>query len=67
MEMAVNEISAEKVVSTQSPATKDNGRVRLGLMSPSFPPVRVGPADVADDGQVRLGLMSPTFPPARTR
>jgi hypothetical protein len=63
----VKQTSAEKLVSTPSHATSDNGKVRLGLMSPSFPRVRVEPTDVADNGQVRLGLMSPSFPRTRTR
>ena len=67
MEIAVKSISAEKVVNTRHPAIEDNGKVRLGLMTPSFPPVRVSPTDVADNGRVRLGLMSPSFPLSRTR
>jgi hypothetical protein len=67
MEVAVKEIGAEKVVGTPSPATKDNGKVYMGAMSPSFPPVRDRPADLADSGRLRMGAMSPTFPPNRTR
>ena len=63
----MKEITAEKVVKTPSPATKDNGKVRMGLLSPSFPPVCVKPAKVADNGKVRLGLLSPSFPLSRTR
>lgn len=36
--------------------TADRGRVRLGSMSPPFPP-----AKIADKGKVRLGSMSPAF------
>jgi hypothetical protein len=39
----------------------------MGLLSPSFPPVRAKPAHVADAGQVRLGLLSPSFPLSRIR
>jgi hypothetical protein len=67
MEIAVKRMSAEKLVSVPSPATRGNGKLRLGLMSPGFPRVRVEPTDVADNGRVRLGLMSPSFPRSRIR
>jgi hypothetical protein len=63
----VKEIGAIEVVNTPTPAIKDDGRVRLGLMSPSFPPVRSTPRNAADNGQVRMGLMSPSFPLGRAR
>ena len=67
MEVAVKEVSAEKVVSSRSPAAEDNGKVRMGTLSPSFPPVRDKPANLADAGRLRMGTMSPTFPLSRTR
>jgi hypothetical protein len=67
MERTVIEISANKVVNTPSPAIEDCGKVRMGTMSPTFPPVRIHPANLADDGRLRMGTMSPTFPPVRTR
>lgn len=67
MEVAVKSMSAEKVVNTRDPATEDNGKVRMGTMSPSFPPVRDRPANLADSGRLRMGTMSPTFLPARAR
>jgi hypothetical protein len=67
MEATVNDIRAIEVLKSTAQATKDDGRVRMGLMSPSFPPVRVSPAEVADKGKTRLGLMSPSFPVSRTR
>jgi len=45
----------------------DEGKVKLGLTSPLFPPVRSEPQNVADRGTVRLGLTSPLFPPVRSR
>src|SRR5690242_9323471 len=36
MEVAVKGISEEKVVSTCHPVTQDDGKVRLGTLSPSF-------------------------------
>jgi hypothetical protein len=63
----VTEIGAEKVLTTRNPATDDSGKVRLGLLSPSFPPVRTTPPSAADKGQVRIGLLSPSFPLSRTR
>jgi hypothetical protein len=44
---------------------EDSGKVRVGNMSPSFPPVRTTPADVRDLGKVQMGNMSPSFPPVR--
>jgi hypothetical protein len=70
MEVAVKETGAEKVVvsrSSRSPATEDDGKLRMGAMSPSFPPVRDKPANLADSGRLRMGAMSPTLPPSRTR
>jgi hypothetical protein len=67
MEDTVKEIRADKVVRTRNPETEDSGKVRLGLLSPLFPPVRSEPGNVADGGKVRLGLTSPTFPPVPSR
>lgn len=61
------EIGAEKVVSTPSPATEDSGKLRIGTLSPTFPPVRARPANLADSGRLRMGTLSPTFPRIRTR
>ena len=63
----MKDVTAEKLASTPSPATKDNAKVRVGAMSPTFPPARDRPANVADSGRLRMGAMSPTFPPVRTR
>jgi hypothetical protein len=60
----VKEISIVKI---PAPTIKDDGKVRLGLTSPLFPPIRSKPATVADGGKVRLGLTSPLFPPVRSR
>jgi len=43
------------------PSVEDNGKVRLGYLSPSLPPVRVAPANVKDEGKVRLGYLSPSL------
>jgi hypothetical protein len=58
-------ICAEKVISTPSPGTEDSGKIRIGTLSPTFPPARAKPDNVADSGRVRMGTLSPTFP--RTR
>ena len=63
----MKEISAEKVVNSRSPATEDDGKLRMGDMRPSFPPVRDRPANSADSGRLRMGTMSPTFPLSRVR
>jgi len=67
MEAIVEKIGADKVVGASNAATEDNGRVRMGTLSPSFPPAHSRPASVADEGQIRVGTVSPTFPPARVR
>ena len=41
--------------------------VRMGFVSPAFPPVRFTPANVADNGNVQMGFVSPAFPPAASR
>ena len=64
----VKNIRQEKLVPGATRATQDSGRVRIGTVSPTFPPVRGDtPAIFADTGQLRMGTMSPTFPPVRTR
>ena len=47
------------------PSIADTGKVRLGYLSPSLPPVRVAPTDQRDTGKVRLGNLSPSLPPVR--
>jgi hypothetical protein len=47
------------------PEIEDGGRVQLGAVSPSFPPVRAAPANVKDRGKVEMGAVSPSFPPVR--
>jgi hypothetical protein len=60
----VKEISTVKI---PTHTIKDDGRVRLGVTTPLFPPVRAEPENVADGGKVRLGVTSPLFPPLRAR
>jgi hypothetical protein len=69
---AIEELEAQMkiYISTLTPkrATRDiedSGKVRVGNMSPSFPPVRTPPADAKDPGKVQMGNMSPSFPPVR--
>jgi hypothetical protein len=67
MEVTVKTISEDKVVNTRHPVTEDDGKVRMGTLSPSFPPVRDRPANLADAGRLRIGTLSPTFPLSRIR
>jgi len=60
----VKEISTVKIPTR---TIQDDGRVRIGLTTPLFPPVHSEPEKVADGGKVRLGLTSPLFPPLRAR
>jgi hypothetical protein len=64
LEKTVKEITAVKM---PPPAIKDREAVRMGYMSPAFPPVRTEPASVGDEGKVRMGYMTPAFPPAGDR
>jgi hypothetical protein len=61
----VKTIGSDKVAHTPSPATQDEGKVRMGTLSPSFPPARHKPGNVADSGRLRMGTLSPTFPAVR--
>jgi hypothetical protein len=45
---------------------QDNGKVRMGTLSPSFPAPRAEKAATADNGKVRMGTLSPSFPAPRT-
>lgn len=60
-------IRSDKVARTSNPATQDSGKVRMGLMSPSFPSARSKPANASDSGRLRMGTLRPTFPPVRVR
>ena len=60
-------IGSDKVVGVPDLATQDDGKVRMGTMSPTFPPARSKPASAFDPGRLRIGTMSPTFPPVRVR
>lgn len=62
LERTVKEVSNVKM---PIPAIKDEGLVRMGLVSPAFPPVKTTRSEVADTGKVRIGLVSPSFPRAR--
>jgi len=44
---------------------QDNGKVRMGMLSPSFPAPQTGKTETADSGKVRMGMLSPTFPAVR--
>ena len=57
--------TAEGVVSATPANIVDTGKVRIGNVSPSFPPVSTTPAKIADGGKVRIGNVSPSFPPVR--
>jgi hypothetical protein len=50
LEKTVKEISIIKIPTL---ATKDPGTVRMGVVSPAFPPVRTEPASVADKAKVQ--------------
>jgi len=61
-ETLMQTIVAMNVVS--NPEVKDGGRVQIGAISPSFPPLRAGDHR-KDETKVRMGAISPAFPPAR--
>jgi hypothetical protein len=61
----LKKIDTDKVLPTPDPAIQDNGKVRVGYISPAFPPVRTTPGNMADSGKVRTGYISPAFPPKR--
>jgi hypothetical protein len=61
----MTEACKEKVVHTPVLQIKDEGRVQMGYMTPSFPPVRRPAIRVDDKGKVRMGYMTPAFPPGR--
>ena len=44
-----------------SSEVQDNGKVRLGNLSPSFPAARPTTTKTADNGKVRLGNLSPSL------
>jgi hypothetical protein len=63
----VKSIGSDKVVRVSDPATQDDAKVRMGTLSPTFPPARNKPANASDSGRLRMGTLSPTFPPLRVR
>jgi hypothetical protein len=63
----MKKFETDKVVPSSTSAIEDAGLVRMGFLSPAFPPVGSAPPKVADNGKVRTGFLSPAFPPVRTR
>jgi len=61
MKFDINEVTSR----TPAREIDDKGKVRIGDMSPGFPPLRTTPAATKDSGRVRIGDMSPGFPPPR--
>ena len=64
-EAGMTRTETNRIVTKNVPAIEDNGKVRIGNTSPSFPPVRAMPSATVDNGKVRIGNTSPNFPPAR--
>ncbi|MGI9492925.1 MAG: hypothetical protein ACR2QF_11055 [Geminicoccaceae bacterium] len=48
-------------IESPSPEIEDNGKVRIGGVSPSFQPIKVSPRAVQDSGKVRIGGTSPAL------
>jgi hypothetical protein len=59
--------SAKQVLQTPAPQIQDEGWVRIGTMSATFPPARVAPPNVGDARRIQMGTMSPTFPLVRAQ
>ena len=45
----------------------DSGQLRIGSLSPAFPPARSTGTDLKDTGKVRIGSLSPAFAATRTK
>jgi hypothetical protein len=69
MECVMNKIDVRESPAVNSDTViSDSGKVRMGAVSPAFPPpVRGTPGNVSDKGDVRMGAFSPAFPPPRSR
>ena len=52
-------------VKAPTTAIRDNGKVRMGSLSPAFPAVRTPSIKTEDSGKVRMGSLSPAFPAVR--
>jgi len=63
MEPTMKTITAD--VHAIPPSIADSGKVRVGNISPAFPPVVPTPTKVADSGKMQIGNISPAFPPRR--
>jgi hypothetical protein len=50
---------------SQTREIEDSGKVQIGNMTPSFPPVRTTPTGAKDSNKVEIGNMTPSFPPVR--
>jgi hypothetical protein len=48
--------------SDKTARSADDTRVRMGAISPAFPPAQATPATVKDQGQTRMGAIAPAFP-----
>ena len=60
--MHMQQLPSMAPVSLGGAATADAGKVRIGGLSPSLPPVRISAADA---GKVRIGGCAPSLPPVR--
>jgi hypothetical protein len=61
-EMNIQQLPSMKPVSLSGAAIADAGKVRIGGLSPSLPPVRISAIDA---GKVRIGGCAPSLPPVR--
>ena len=61
-EMDMQQLPSMKPVSFGGAAFADAGKVRVGGMAPSLPPVRISATDA---GKVRVGGCAPSLPPVR--
>jgi hypothetical protein len=57
-----------KIDVRETPAViADSGKIRIGDVSPAFPPARGRPGNISDTGKVRIGDLSPSFAPPRSK
>jgi hypothetical protein len=64
----MTKVKGISVSTKESPTViSDSGRIRIGSLSPAFPPTRGGPRNVSDSRKIRIGSLSPAFPTARTK
>ena len=66
MEFPMNQTDRIDLCETPT-VISDSGKLRIGSLSPAFPPARKAGTELKDTAKVRIGSLSPAFAATRTK